>query len=229
MTGIEISKEIFTSFAGTAFALLSAGVVWLLKSALDKHRSETVALARYERGLATNLEVVYDNFDFLNQWIDAIKNQNRPYSAHFEQFIIDDQEHYKIGDLELVNQIVQLNYKLRRSAADFDHHQKVYFKTLAEIDSIKDKEDKLQNLNMFHQNFALSLEQMIPNREHLEKEVLKAIARIRLVSKVRKHSLFSYLSFLFKDIWPRVTQERFDKELKLLQKDVEKRKKSRKA
>lgn len=228
MTEIEITKEIFTSFAGTMFALLSAGIVWLLKSALDKHKSETVALAIYERGLASNLEVLYDNFDFLDQWIDSLKNQNRPYSAHFEPYIIDDQEHYKISDVGLINQIIQLNYKLRRSSADLGHLQKGYLKTLKEIDSTADKKDRLLNLSSFHQSFVSCLEPVTVNRNHLEKEILKAIARIRLVSTVRRHSLFSYLSFLFKDVWPRATQKHFEKELDRLQKDVEERKKLRK-
>jgi hypothetical protein len=225
MTGIEISKEIFTSFTGTLFALLSAGIVWLLKSAFDKHKSENAALARYERCFASNLEIMYDNFDFLNQWIEVIENQSRPYSAHFEDYVIDDQEHYKISDLELINWIVQLNYKFRRTAADFNHLQKGYLKTLAEIDSLPAEQDRLCNLKKFHENFVPGLKKMTTNRKNLEEGTLNTIARIRLVSKVRKYSLFNCISFLFTDIWPRPTQERFNKELKQLQKDVEAKKK----
>lgn len=223
MIETQISQEIFISFAGTLLALLSAGVVWLLKSAFDKHRSEIIALAKYERGLATNLEILYDNFGFLDRWIDSIKNNNRPFSAHFEKYIIDDNEHYKIADLELINQIVQLNYKLRRSASDFEHLQNSYLRTLTEIDSITNPTNRIDNLTAFHQSFVVGLEQIKANRAHLEKEILKAIARIRLDSDVRKYSLFN-LSFLFKDVWPRASQNRFDVEHKRLCKEVEERK-----
>ncbi len=228
MIKVEFSREIFTSFVGTALALFSAGLIWLLKSALDKHKSESIALAKYERSLATNLENLYYNFDFLVEWINLIKTNNQPYSAHFEKYFIDDVEHYRISDLELINQIVQLNYKLRRSAADFEHLQNGYITTLAKIDSITDSTSRLKNLTAFHQNFVSGLEQIRVNRTHLEKEILKSITRIRLNSDVRKHSLFSYLSFLFKDVWPRASQKRFDTEYEQLCKEVEERKKTRK-
>ena len=227
MNQAEISTEILISFVGTVIAILVAGFVWLLKSALSKHKSETVALAKYERGLATNLEILYDNFDFLDQWIASIKDNNRPYSAHFEKYLIDDVEHYSISDLDLINQLVQLNYKLRRSAADLEHLQNGYRRTLTEIDSIPNSTDRLNNLTAFHQSFVPGLEQITVNRDHLEKEILKAIARIRLNSEVRKHSLFNYLSFLFKDIWPCATQKRYNIEYDRLCKDVEERKKTR--
>lgn len=223
MTEIQISQEIFISFAGTLLALLSAGFVWLLKSAFSKHESEIMALARYERCLVINIEILNDNFDFLNRWLNSIKNRNRPYTAHFEQYLIDDSEHYKISDLELINQIIYLNYKLRRTAADFNHLQTGYSETLSEINSIPDEESKWRNLDNFHKNYTPGLEGMATNHDHLKKEILKTVARIRLVSKVRRYSLFSCLTLLFKDIWPLATKAKFDKELKQLHKEVAER------
>lgn len=229
MINIEISKEILNSFAGTSLALLSAGLAWLLKSTLDKHKSEIVALAKYERCLAINLEILYDNFNFLDQWIDSIKINNRPFSVHFEKYLINDNEHYKISDLKLISKVIFLNYKLRRSAADFDHLQKSYFKSFSEIDAIPNKTSRMHNLITFHRSFVPGLERIKVNRNHLENEILKSIARIHVDLKVRRHSLFGCLSFLFKDILPRTTQKQCDSEYARLCKEVEERRKTHKA
>ena len=119
-------KEIITSFAGTLFALLSAGVVWLIKSAYEKHRSEVLALAKFERIFANNLTILKDNFDFLDKWIVSLKN-NRPYSFHFEDYYINEEETYKISNLELINRILTLNYMLRRTGLDFAN---IYIKAI---------------------------------------------------------------------------------------------------
>ena len=68
MPEVELTKEILTSFAGTLLALLSAGIVWFIKSAYEKHRSEVLALAKFERIFANNLTILKDNFDFLDNW-----------------------------------------------------------------------------------------------------------------------------------------------------------------
>ena len=118
MLELDLPKEILTSFAGTLLALLSAGLVWVIKSAYEKHRLEVLALAKFERIFANNLTILKDNFDFLDKWIGSLKN-NRPYSFHFENYYINEEETYKIGNLGLINQLLSVNYMLRRTGLDF--------------------------------------------------------------------------------------------------------------
>lgn len=73
MLELDLPKEILASFAGTLLALLSAGFVWFLKSAHEKHRLEVLALAKFERIFANNLTILKDNFDFLDKWIGSLK------------------------------------------------------------------------------------------------------------------------------------------------------------
>ena len=65
----EITEDILISSMGTLLALLSAGIIWFLKSAYEKHKSEVFALAKFERIFAMNITLLKDNFDFLNKWI----------------------------------------------------------------------------------------------------------------------------------------------------------------
>ena len=156
MLELSLSKEILTSFAGTLLALLSAGIVWLVKSAYEKHKSEVLALAKFERIFANNLTILKDNFDFLDKWIASLKN-NRPYSIHFESYYINEEETYKISNLGLINRVLSINYMLRRTSLDFANIYKSYWEVIFKIDSIQDEARKEQNLKTYHENILTNL------------------------------------------------------------------------
>ena len=195
MLELSLSKEILTSFAGTLLALLSAGIVWLVKSAYEKHKSEVLALAKFERIFANNLTILKDNFDFLDKWIASLKN-NRPYSIHFESYYINEEETYKISNLGLINRALSINYMLRRTSLDFANIYKSYWEVIFKIDSIQDEARKEQNLKTYHENILTNLEQMKQGYEVIKSGVVDVVAYIRAVNKVRRHSLFGYISFL---------------------------------
>src|SRR3989338_8709552 len=188
-------KEILTSFVGTLFALLSAGLIWLIKSDYKKHRFEVLALVKFERIFANNLTILKDNFDFLDKWIASLKN-NRPYSIHFESYYINEEETYKISNLGLINRVLSINYMLRRTSLDFANIYKSYWEVIFKIDSIQDEARKEQNLKTYHENILTNLEQMKQGYEVIKSGVVDVVAYIRAVNKVRRHSLFGYISFL---------------------------------
>jgi hypothetical protein len=97
MPELEISKDILTSFVGTTLALLSAGIIWFLKSAYEKHRSEKLALAKFERIFAINLTTLKDNFEFIDNWISALRS-DRPYSFQLEKYFIDEETTFKLSN-----------------------------------------------------------------------------------------------------------------------------------
>ena len=224
MLELSLSKEILTSFAGTLLALLSAGIVWLVKSAYEKHKSEVLALAKFERIFANNLTILKDNFDFLDKWIASLKN-NRPYSIHCESYYINEEETYKISNLGLINRVLSINYMLRRTSLDFANIYKSYWEVIFKIDSIQDEARKEQNLKTYHENILTNLEQMKQGYEVIKSGVVDVVAYIRAVNKVRRHSLFGYISFLFVDVFPRVTKKSVEKEIILLKENIERKEK----
>ena len=227
MLELSLSKEILTSFAGTLLALLSAGIVWLVKSAYEKHKSEVLALAKFERIFANNLTILKDNFDFLDKWIASLKN-NRPYSFHFENYYINEEETYKISNLGLINRLLSVNYMLRRTALDFANIYKSYWEIIDKIDSIQDEVQKERNLKNYHENILVNLEQMKQGYKVIKNSVVDVVAYIRAVNKVRRHSLFGYTSFLFVDVFPRVTKQSIEKEVLILKENIERNEKASK-
>lgn len=227
MLELNLPKEILTSFAGVLFALLSAGFVWFIKSAYEKHRSEVLALAKFERVFANNLTILKDNFDFLNKWIVSLKN-NRPYNFHFEDYYINEEETYKISNLELINRLLSVNYMLRRTGLDFANLYKSYWEIIYKIDAIQDEERKEQKLKTYHENMLVNLEQMQHNYEVIKSSVVDVVAYVRAVNKVRRHSLFGYMSILFVDIFPRVTKHSIEKEVAILNENIERNEKASK-
>ena len=227
MLELDLPKEILTSFAGTLLALLSAGLVWVIKSAYEKHRLEVLALAKFERIFANNLTILKDNFDFLDKWIGSLKN-NRPYSFHFENYYINEEETYKIGNLGLINRLLSVNYMLRRTGLDFANIYKSYWEVIFKIDSIQDETRKEQNLKTYHENILVNLEQMKQGYEIIKNSVIDVVAYIRAVNKVRRHSLFGYVSFLFIDIFPKVTKQSIEKEVLILKDNIKRNENSSK-
>ena len=227
MAEITITKEILISLAGTLLALLSAGFVWFVKSAYEKHRFEVLALAKFERVFANNLTILKDNFDFLDKWIASLKN-NRPYSFHFENYYINEEETYKISNLGLINRLLSVNYMLRRTGLDFANIYKSYWEVIFKIDSIQDEVRKEQNLKTYHENILVNLDQMKQGYEVIKSSVIEVVAYIRAVNKVRRHSLFGYISFLFVDIFPRVTKRSIEKEVAILKENIERNEKATK-
>ena len=172
MPEIAITKEILTSFAGTLLALLSAGLIWFLKSAYEKHRSEVLALAKFERIFAIDMTILKDNFEFVGKWLTSIEN-NRPYSFHFENYYINEEETYKLSNLKLINQILSINYKLRRTGLDLDNIYKGYWDTIFRIDSIQDDTRKENNLKIYHDTVKNILGQMKLNYEPLKNDLIE--------------------------------------------------------
>jgi len=227
MAELSLSNEILASFIGTLFALLSAGFVWFVKSAYEKHRSEMLALAKFERIFANNLTILKDNFDFLDKWIASIKS-NRPYSVHFENYYINEEETYKISNLGLINRLLSVNYMLRRTGLDFANIYKSYWEVIFKIDSIQDETRKEQNLKTYHENILINLEQMKQGYEVIKSSVVDVVAYIRAVNKVRRHSLFGYISFFFIDVFPKVTKRSIEKEVAILKENIERNEKTSK-
>ena len=211
--------KVSEAFLGFFLALLSAGVLWLIKSAYSKHLSEISALSRYERAYVLNISKFRDNMQFVGEWISAAR-QIRPYSFQFDSFIVNQEDSYQIKNLKLVNVIVSLNYKLNRINLDVENVCKDYWKILERILEIEDQKTQTENLKRYHETIVQTLGQMRENYKSVEKETVTAIASIRVEAEVRKHSIFGYLDSLFIDIWPVYSEDRIKVLVKGLEEEV---------
>lgn len=66
------------------------------------------------------------------------------------------------------------------------------------IDSIPDVQQRENDLKVHNKTFLETLEQVKQNYEPLKKDLIDVLAIIRVAGGVRSHSLFGYLSILFK-------------------------------
>ena len=86
----------------------------------------------------------------------------------------------------------------------------------------------LLHLFKIYQNILVNLEQIKPGYEVIKNSVIDIVAYIRAVNKVRRHSLFGYISFLFVDVFPKVTKKSIEKEVGLLKANIERNEKGTK-
>lgn len=219
MLSINISSELATSFIGALFALLSAGIVWVLKSAYERHRAEVIALSRFERIFANNLTILRDNFKFLNDWINSLE-KGRPFSIHFESYYINEEETYKIKNLELINHLLSLNYMLRRTSFDFDNIYKTYWEAVTSIEASNNIENNKESFTTLNKNVLFTLRELNNGYKAIEEKLVETIAYIRAVNIVRRHSFFGYINLLSIDIFPKVTDDSVKKQVEILRKNI---------
>lgn len=220
MLELNIPTTLVTSILGTLIALASAGIVWLLNTAYEKHRAEKIALARYERIYAVNLAIHKDNFEEIDKWITSLDRGHR-YSFYIGKYYLDEEETYKLKDLEVIQQILETNYKFRRTGADIQNIYQTYWATVTRIDSIQDSVGREDNLKIIHNTTKSTLLQMKLNYEPLKGDMLHAVTLIRVAANVRNHSLFGYIDKLFfSDLFPRVTEKSIAKQRKRLDANI---------
>ena len=171
MVDLEISKEVFTSFAGTLLAIFSAGVVWFIRSAYEKHKAEKSALAKFERIFALNLTMLSDNFYFIDEWSVALRN-DRPYSFQLREFIIDEEATYKTSNLRLINKILSVNHMLNSLNLDLKNMYKSYWEVISRIDSDKDEQQKIRDLKAFHDTIQGHLTRVKQNYNPFKNHIL---------------------------------------------------------
>lgn len=218
---MEISQEVANSFLGTSIALFSAAFIWFLKTTYEKHVKEMLILAKFERFFALNLRYLTDNFGFVDEWINSLKN-NRPFSFYIQDYIVDDDESYKINNLLLINKLLPLNYKLKRTSFDLKNIYNNYWDNLIRIDATQDPQQKEINFKAQNENILVPLNSFKQNYEPLKNDIIEAVAIIREIHRVKRHSVPSYINLLFEDIFPSVTKESLKQQEKNLRDNIEK-------
>jgi hypothetical protein len=215
-----MNGQILPSFIGSILALLSAGIVWVIKAAHSKHVSEITALSKYEKVCALNIRYLSDNLMFIEEWLVAL-SKNRPYSFHVLDLVTNDDDIHKISNRRLLNKLIVLNYMMRRTSLDLQNLYKGYWETVPKIDSITDPTQREENITRYHATVSSALIKMKGGYPVVKEELIESIAFIRVVAGIRKHSLFGYLNFLFMDIIPRFTEKKLCKHLDALKSEMQ--------
>jgi len=197
-------QEILQSFLTLPNAVILAAATWLIKSSYNKYVAEKRSIGIFERIYAQNLRILDDSIEFMNQWIDALKNNNN-YSCYFEELVIDDTNHLHISDLNLVNILITTNYIQRRANHDLKNTYKVYQEMHAHF-----REKNLLASDEFKISNQTALNAVLSIKEGLEKfvipDTIKAIAYLQLAGKTKEHSIYGYLNLLDMNIFPRITE-----------------------
>lgn len=214
-------KEFLVYFASTLLALLSAGFVWLLRLIYEKHKMEMLALAKFERLFVKDITILKDNFDFIDEWISVLAG-NKRYKCCFINYCINEEDTYKITNLELVNKIFSINYKLHRTGLDVDNIYTSSNEEIVRIISIQDSEKKQADLEVYFKDLIGQLTKIKTNYDYLQNDLINIIALIRCYYKVRKHSFFGYLSVLFIDVLPRLNENKIKKEVSVIKANIKK-------
>jgi hypothetical protein len=200
------------SAALTAISVIIAGLIWVLKMPYEKHRKEMLSLSKLERLLIMNEAALGDNIDLIDQWIMGL-SELRPYSAHFESMLFDESNYHSLSNMNLINELFQINHKLKRSSNDLNNIYKSYWEIIPKIDEI-DPIKKLELLKTYSDNVIGPLKDIKEGAVLLKKEIVPVIAHIQVMGNVRFHSLFGYLNLLNRDIIPRPTREKIDERIK---------------
>jgi len=111
-------------------------------------------------------------------------------------------------------------YRLDRSDKDLKNMYKGYCDAVYKIDSMEDEKFKEENFKAIFQNIQQHLEAITPNYTILQENLKNLISYIRANSKVRKFSLFGFIDFLFKDIYPKVNRKLVSEERKKLEEEI---------
>jgi|GEM_PF-2803045 hypothetical protein len=208
-------EQIYSSFIGGLLAILSAGILWLIRTSYEKHKGEILVLARFEKILELNRLILKETFEFIDQWHACIQN-NRIFKVHFQKFSINDGEIHKLSSLTLINILLSLNYKLARTNFDIESIYNGYHIEINKINLVQDLNIRNNEMALYHEEFVKNLESLKENYEPLNNNLIVAKAYLNCVFSVRQHSLFAYMTVLFRDVFPRVTMKSVKKEVERL-------------
>ncbi len=210
-------ENIAEHFTAAIFTIAAAAITWFVKTSYDKFKRDMRAIARVERISALNRARLISNKPLIEMWSSALKSGRR-YIRPIDKLIIDDETHYDVSDISLVNLIVRTNFTLQAFNDDIENLYKDYVENFAPLviqdpPGIKKFENEMKEI-------ARLLDQTVAYIPNLESEILSVSARARVLGRVKKHSTFGYLSLLETNVFPRITSEKLSIELDRLRKEI---------
>ena len=207
------------SQAITALSVLAAALGWLFRVLHKSHHEELAAIKRLERGLVLNATALRDNIKLMNQWENSLR-ECRAFKAHFETILVDNEDTYHLSDLDLINKIFKINYRLKRFNDDlsnmYNHHWEVIHQLEKVVPERRDAESKLHCEKVLAILGSIKIGAM-----EIQDEIPPIEAHLRVLARVRRHSLIGYLELLNTVIIPRVTDKALAAETRIVNCEIE--------
>lgn len=210
------SANITQSFLGSLLALLFAGLVWFIKSAYEKHKRTSLAIAKFERSYVENIAHLDQHITLINIWIQAIEQKQKYAAPPFSILSIDNESHLHLGDMKLVNLLIKTNFSQKSLNDDLTSMYSFYEKNFIYF---LDKKISLEQWQSNNEEILPVLKKMIEEIPKIQANLIKGVAYLRLSGRVLSHSVFSYIQILSVNVWPRITEKKIDQEIKAIEKE----------
>ncbi len=210
--------NLFNSILTIPNTLVLAGISWLVKSSYTSYKREIISITTLERVYAENLKLSHDNLQLMNLWDVQLKSGGL-FSCNFGKFTIDNKSHLHLSDMELINLIVKTNYFQKCVNQDLSNLYISYCSIIARFEDGKISEDRLV---IYFSSISQTIEAIREQMDVVSTEMIKSIARLRLVWRAKGHSVYGYLDRLNMNIFPKVTSKKMDEEIVSINKDLRK-------
>ncbi|MCR4328331.1 MAG: hypothetical protein NUV53_02320 [Patescibacteria group bacterium] len=212
------SVNIIQSFLGSLLALLFAGLVWFIKSAYEKHKRTSLAIAKFERGYVENIAHLDQYIALIRIWIQAIENKQKYAAPPFSILSIDNESHLYLGDMRLVNLLIKTNFKQKGLNDDISSMHSFYEKNFSYF---LDKKISMEQWHSSNEELLPTLKKMTKEIPEIQSSLIQQVAYLRLSGRALFHSIFNYIQVLNVNIWPRVTNKKINQETMAIKKERE--------
>ncbi len=207
MPEVEIIKSMLIASISAGVTLLFAGIIWFLRVAYQKHVDEEVALQKIEIIIINNITSLQNNLGFIRQWIEALKDGTQ-FRAFLDDYIVEEDAILNLSKPELINEMLNINYRLKRMNLDMKNLEQFYKEVLPGIRHKSDPTQSAANLVIFFKKIIDELNAVLTRYDTLEEQLIKSLAVVRIIMEIRNHSLFGYLRFFSVDIFPRISDKK---------------------
>jgi len=211
---IETSVSLLISFC---FAF----IVWLIKIAYEKRIKEIQLIAEIERILSYNNGVLNDYKELLKQWIPALK-EYKAYTTRFSSFNLGKDIQTTILNLDFVNVYLPVIFSLDRLESDIANIYESYSYAVKVLMSIENQsQEQLKNWHIFNDGLLETLERILPEVIKIQNDIIKTIAHSHVLFEQKKCSIFQIITYLNRDIYPKIRKEDITKKEESIIKELE--------
>lgn len=211
----EFLYDLTVHTAAVLITVLLAFITWLIKSSYENYINEMKLLVKIEVYLIKDNAALHDNKDSFRTWLECLK-EPRAYTGAMHSYASQEINLYNVSNLDLLNKLNNLTYRLQRFETDINHNFSEYRNGINKFFESKNLET--DGWETFNENLLTQLETLEQSFNEAIKEIESTIAFVRVYKKQRRWSLFRPLKFLNTPIFPCISHKAVEKELEELQK-----------
>lgn len=213
----EIISSIAGGFAGAFFALIFLGVSSFISKILARKTIHYNSLVILETQLNEMIGIIKDNIYLMPPFRDAINNGNI-YWSQIRVIPVDKSHLNKLSDLDLINDLFEFDYKIRKVNDDIESLAVGYNELK---DAYIHKYIKVDHYILNAKNTADQIELLEIFSEDLLEDLTKLLTKIKILLKKDKPILTKIQEKLNKTSGDKITVNEFKKEKSKLEKELE--------